>query len=221
MPQRRPKSGSIAEPDLPELEPFELTDVLDAGAFVAEGAAIELDRSERIDVRRIRISESMVQGFTVAQGRPELRIDDAVLRNCDLSNVDGGEGSLRRVEITNSKMIGFSLASGQAHDLRVTDTSLSLASFGFAELRNVAFEGVDLREASFQEATLERVAFVGCELAGTDFRRAVMRDCTIRGSSLDGIIGLESLRGVTMPWSDVVASAGALAEALGINVAED
>jgi hypothetical protein len=43
----------------------------------------------------------------------------------------------------------------------------------------------------------------------------------MRGSTLDGLAGIESLRGLSMPWPDLVASAGALAGALGIGVVED
>jgi hypothetical protein len=44
--------------------------------------------------------------------------------------------------------------------------------------------------------------------------------CTIRGTSLEGVIGIESLRGLSMPWVDVLESASALAAALGINISQ-
>ncbi|HEX3615671.1 MAG TPA: hypothetical protein VHU61_03970 [Solirubrobacteraceae bacterium] len=40
----------------------------------------------------------------------------------------------------------------------------------------------------------------------------------MRGSSLEGVVGVESLRGLTMPWSDLVASTAALAAAAGITI---
>jgi uncharacterized protein YjbI with pentapeptide repeats len=83
------------------------------------------------------------------------------------------------------------------------------------------FERVILREASFLEATLAAVEFVACELAGADFRGARLSDCVIRGSSLEGVIGVESLGGLTMPWEDLVGSTAALASALGIAVEPD
>ncbi len=82
----------------------------------------------------------------------------------------------------------------------------------------MSFERVDLSETSFMEAQLENVTFIDCKLAGTDFRRAKLKSCVIRGTSLDGILGVDSLWGVSMPWVDVVDSAGALAAALGIRV---
>jgi hypothetical protein len=35
------------------------------------------------------------------------------------------------------------------------------------------------------------------------------------------VLGVESVRGVKMPWADVVGSAGALAAALGIVIEHD
>jgi hypothetical protein len=54
--------------------------------------------------------------------------------------------------------------------------------------------------------------------AGTDFRGVKLKRCVIRGSPLDDVLGVECLRGIAMPWSDIVASAGAIAAALGITV---
>jgi hypothetical protein len=44
--------------------------------------------------------------------------------------------------------------------------------------------------------------------------------CPIRGASLDGVVGVNRLKGV-MPWADVLASAAAPAGALGIVVKFD
>jgi uncharacterized protein YjbI with pentapeptide repeats len=170
-------------------------------------------------VRRIRVTESELRLVAVeANDVPGLRLSDVVLRGCDLSNVDGREGSLRRVEIHGCRLVGFGLAGGTVQDLRVLDGSLALASFAFSKLRNTVFERVDLAEVSFMEARLEAVAFIDCKLAGADFRGATLKACTIRGTPLDGILGIDCLKGVVMRWEDVLASAAALAAALGILV---
>jgi uncharacterized protein YjbI with pentapeptide repeats len=80
---------------------------------------------------------------------------------------------------------------------------------------------VNLAEASFMDARLESVAFLDCRLDGADFRGAQVTACAVRGASLDGVLGVESLRGLRMPWPDVLASAGALAAALGIAIESD
>jgi uncharacterized protein YjbI with pentapeptide repeats len=209
----------VAAPQLPEFVAHlpELT-ASDHG-LILDRVRIELDVADRVAAVPIQISEAEVRGLSVAAGpSPGMRLTDAVFRRCDLSNVDAREGSLNRVEFTGSKLIGFSVASGRAWDLRVTDCTMSLASFAFAGLRDVVFERVNLRETTFVEARLDGVQFVDCQLEGADFRRARLKHCAIRGSALDGVVGIESLKGVTMPWSDVVASAAALAHAVGIEV---
>jgi uncharacterized protein YjbI with pentapeptide repeats len=144
-----------------------------------------------------------------------------ILHDCGMSNLDGREGRLSRVEVHRSQLVGFGISRGEVRDLRVVDSSLQLASFASATLRNVVFERANLAEASFMHANLKSVAFVDCRLEGTDFRHAKVAGCAIRGSSLDGVLGVESLRGLRMPWPDVVSSAGALAAALGISIEPD
>ncbi len=166
-------------------------------------------------------SWSPSRNFAASQSTPATYRASAqrlILRGCDLSNVDGREGSLRRVEIHGSRLLGFGLAGGTLQDVRVLDSSLALSLWAFSKLKDVIFERVDLTETSFMEAQMERVIFIDCKLAGTDFRGVKQRGCTIRGTSLDGILGIDSLRGITMPWPDVVDSAAALAAAVGINI---
>ena len=204
----------VQAPDLPELTPARLADGdLDlSGALVTGGS---------VRAGRVRIIETELRGVTIeAASAPGLTLIHVRLSDCGLSNVDGREGIIRRVSALRCRLVGLDLNGGDISDLGVVDSSLELASFAGARLRNVAFHGVNLTEASFQEARLEGVEFIDCELAGADFRRARLSGATIRGSALTGVIGVEALRGVRMPWSDVVASAGALATALGIEIEE-
>lgn len=195
---------------------------LTAGDLTVDGLLVESNGSEAVHARRIRVRESELRGVAIdAHDAPGLEFSDVVLRGCDLSNIDGREGSLRRVEIHGSRLVGFGLAAGTIQDLRVLDSTLALSSLASSKLRNVVFERVDLTDASFMQAQLERVAFIDCKLAGADFRGVKLKGCTIRGTALDGILGIDSLKGVTMPWADVLASAPALAAALGIGIEPD
>lgn len=210
---------AVQPPDLPALERYRLEDGVD---LILSGRLIERGVSSPIRADRVQIAECEIRGLALApMNAPGLRLSDVVLRDCDLSNVDGREGSLRRVEIHDSRLVGFGLAGGAAADLRVTGSTLALASFAFATLRSVVFDGVNLREASFMQAQLESVEFIDCELTGTDFRGVRLKDCAIRGTSLDGVHGVESLGGLAMPWGDVLASAATLAAGLGITIESD
>jgi uncharacterized protein YjbI with pentapeptide repeats len=208
--------SALQAPDLPELEAVSLP--VDAAAIDLSGALVASDGSA-LRAARVRLRECELHGVVLAAGSaPGLMLADVIMRDCGMSNVDGREGRLSRVELHRSQLVGFGLSRGDVRDLRVVDSSLQLASFASATLRHVVFERVNLAEASFMHARLESVAFVDCRLSGADFRHVTLAGCTIRGASLDGVLGVESLRGLRMPWPDVLASAGALAVALGIDI---
>lgn len=204
-------------PDLPELQ---LTTLPGAGGgLVLECALVDASESA-LTIERLDLLECELRGVGFdSSGRLEVRLRDAVLRDCDLSNLAAHEeAELTRVEVQQSRLIGTSFAGAKLRDVAFSDCMLSLGSFAFADLHDVSFERVNLREASFMEARLDGVSFINCRLEGADVRRVVMRNCLWRGSSLEGVLGVESLRGLTMPLEDVMASAPTLAAALGIEI---
>jgi uncharacterized protein YjbI with pentapeptide repeats len=209
----------VDPPDLPELERHVLVPG-EAGDLVLDGALVEPGEAAPLtEVRSLTITECELHGVVLRSAEaPKAELRDVLVRDCDLSNIAARAGSIRRVEVRGSRLVGFSIRDPDVRELTVLDSSLALASFAFGHLRNVLFERVDLTEASFMQARLEGVEFVDCRLAGTDFRGVDVKGCAIRGTALDGVLGIDSLRGVSMPWSDVVASAGAFAGALGIEV---
>jgi uncharacterized protein YjbI with pentapeptide repeats len=214
------RQDQLQAPDLPALTARQLHSTADAEGLDITAALVEHDGREPLSARRIRIQESELRGVTFAPGNvPGLVLSEVVMDDCDLSNVQAREGSIRRVEIRRSRLVGLALTDARIQDLRVVDASLTLGSFARSRLQRVIFEGVNLRETSFMDARLESVGFVDCALAGADFRGAkLLGATTISGSSLEGVVGVESLRGLTMSWGDIVSSAAVLAEALGIEI---
>ncbi len=213
----------VAAPELPEeLEPYELPDGGELDELVVFEALVEHHERGPIATRDIRVRESELRGVGLAGGSvTELLLRDARLADCDISNVTARRGEIRRAEIVNSRLVGFGISEGEIEDLRVTGGTMMLASFTQSALHRVVFQNVNLREASFLDARLSQVTFEGCDLTGADFRGARLTACTIRGSTLDGVAGVQSLRGLTMPWTDLVGSVGALAAALGIAVDDE
>ena len=221
--------GLLDPPDLPELQPASLQ-VDRTGTLRLEGALVDVTDGRPADAsgpesghpRRIVIRESELRGVTLSAPKPaafELR--DVRLRGCDLSNAQAVSASVWRVEVVSSRLLGFHAAEADIRELRITDSSLALATFAFAQLRHVSFERVDLSEATFMNARLDGVEFVDCRLSGADFRNVRLAACAIRGTSLDGVLGVDSLRGLRMPWADVIDSVAALSAALGIEVESD
>jgi uncharacterized protein YjbI with pentapeptide repeats len=213
---------AVTGPALPELGPAELPDGDELEELELIEVLLERHGRDALAPSRIRVQESELRGLTLREGvATELVLRDARLRGCDLSNLRVRSAEIRRVEVDESRLVGFAIEAGKIEDLRVCGGTMMLASLAHSALRRVVFENVNLREASFLGARLTSVCFDGCELSGADFRGARLDRCTIRGSSLDAVIGVDSLRGLTMPWPDLVGSVEALAAALGIAVESD
>jgi uncharacterized protein YjbI with pentapeptide repeats len=207
-----PKRPDFEEPAAAELPAGDAVDEL-----ALSDALVSAAGREPLAVGRLRVEESELRGVGLRPGElSALALRDVILRDCDVSNVHCRKGSMRRVEIHGSRLLGFALTEATIQDLSVLDSSMAYASFAHSQLQRVVFERVILRDTSFMETRLRCVSFVDCELAGADFRGAKLEACTMRGTTLEGVIGIESLGGLTMAWPDLVASAAALASALGI-----
>jgi uncharacterized protein YjbI with pentapeptide repeats len=73
--------------------------------------------------------------------------------------------------------------------------------------------GCDLQELAGEDLLLE-----GCDLREADLSGARFTRTELRGCRLDGVRGLDRLRGVGMRWEDVLESAGAFAGHLGVRL---
>lgn|GEM_PF-3038929 len=190
----------LAAPLIAHLEPCELPDGGELDELALSEALVERHGRDALTARRIHVRESELRGLTLGEGvATELLLSDARLNGCDLSNIRARRGAIRRVELNDCRLVGFSLSEGRVDDLRVVGGTMMLCSFAHSTLRRVEFENVNLREASFLETQLTSVSFTGCDLAGADFRGARLKECAIRGSSLDGVVGVESCGGSRCP----------------------
>jgi uncharacterized protein YjbI with pentapeptide repeats len=120
---------------------------------------------------------------------------------------------LRRCRLT-----GILLTEGRLRDVVIAESRVDLASFAGCTLEQVVFEDCRMESSSFQEARLRHVRFSDCTLNEADLTGARFERSELQGCTLDGVRGAASLRGSAMPWSDVVNSAGTLADALGIRI---
>jgi uncharacterized protein YjbI with pentapeptide repeats len=115
-------------------------------------------------------------------------------------------------------LTGISLPEAALHDVSIRGCRVDMASFAHCELVRVTFEDCPMAEASFLEAKLSSVRFHGCDLAGADFREARLDRCELRGTNLDGLHGVENLRGAAIDAAGIVAKAELWAATLGIGV---
>jgi uncharacterized protein YjbI with pentapeptide repeats len=95
----------VAAPDLPELEQWGPDQLADRSDLMLDGVLLDLETGKPIRVERVQITESRLNGLALAaENAPGLRLTDVILHDCDLSNVDGREGSLHRVEVHHSRL---------------------------------------------------------------------------------------------------------------------
>jgi uncharacterized protein YjbI with pentapeptide repeats len=170
----------------------------------------------------LRFEESRLERVDLSSARlARLALSDVELDSCNLANADVRGASAWRTRIARSRLTGLTWTEGLIRDTVLSDCRVDLASFAATRLDQVIFERCLLMQADFQEATLRAVRFVDCDLTAADLMGARFDRCELRGCTIDGIRGAERLRGIAMPWEDIVASVGTFAAAVGVTVLDD
>ena len=152
---------------------------------------------------------------------PPASLDDCVdarVENGDFSNTRALGSSLRRVELHLCRLTGIELGEATWSDVVLTDCRIDYAGFRNAKLERVVFRDCRLEEADFGGTSLTDVVFERCGL-----RRASFAGCRgdrrqLSGCDLTELVGVEALRGASMPWDDILENAPLFAQALGIQV---
>jgi uncharacterized protein YjbI with pentapeptide repeats len=146
---------------------------------------------------------------------------DLVIENRDWSNVRASRSSLRRVVLRLCRLTGVELAESQLTDVVFDECRLDLAGFRFARLERVVFRDCRMGEADLYGARLEDVVFERCDLREATLAGIQVTRVHLIGCELAGLRGAEALRGVGMPWNDVLQNGPVFAAALGIQVLDD
>jgi uncharacterized protein YjbI with pentapeptide repeats len=216
----------VHSPDPPELPPSLTPLVLDTDAAADGESWSEVlmagSALAGVDARALGFVEARLEAVDLSGARlANLFLSDCELLRCNLANAVVRNGSMRRVACEGGRLTGFSFSAGGARDVSFHDCRADMASFEGSRLERIAFSGCDLREADFRQARLTSVAFSGCDLTGADISGARFEDCSMAGCTLDGMRGVDRLRGVAMPWADILAAAGVFAGELGVRLLDD
>jgi uncharacterized protein YjbI with pentapeptide repeats len=177
----------------------------------ASGEPEDARRLVEARLRRVSLESRRLEG---------LHALDVEVDGGNWANLDARGASLRRVALRDVRLTGAAFAEARLEDVSFVRCRLDLASFRFARLERVSFVDCRLEESDFYEATLESVAFADCGLERAAIDGATFSRCELRRCALDGLRGAERLRGVRMPWVDVVAATELLATAIGIEIVE-
>jgi uncharacterized protein YjbI with pentapeptide repeats len=146
------------------------------------------------------------------------RLSDTLVERGNLANLAAPELTLNRVVFSGVRLTGAEWTRGRLTDVVFRDCRIDLATFAGTTFDRVSFDGCLLGQAEFREALLRSVRFDHCDLSEADLSGVRIDGCELRSCTLDGLLGVDRLRGAAMPWADVVGHAGLLATALGIRV---
>lgn len=181
------------------------------GDLLGEGEVTDLDLS------RSRLVGLRLTGWELAG----LRMVDVVLEDCELSGVGIVDGRFTRVELRRCRLTGLIAAGLKARDVVLDDCTASGAAFRMSTWERCELRDVDLREADFHAARLPGARLLACDLRGADFTKAELPGASLHHSTVEGIRGAESLRGVVIGSDQVLPLALPVFAALGIVVDDD
>jgi uncharacterized protein YjbI with pentapeptide repeats len=156
--------------------------------------------------------------------QPPAGLDDAVdarIENGDFSNRRFLRSTIRRIELHLCRLTGIELAEATWNDVVLTDCRADFGGFRHAKFTRIVFRDCRLEEADFSGAALTDVVFDRCDLRRASFAACRIERVDLAGCTLAELTGVESLRGVRMPWNDLLENAPLFARGLGIEVIPD
>lgn len=206
-------------------------DVPDDLRLTSEIAVSRDARHEGLSIEGVDWSNRNADGLTLAESRlvsvelseasvSRCRLRDVVALDGSWANVGASDASLSRVRFERVRLTGANFSGSTLDSVTFSDCRLDLCSFRFSRMKRVLFERCKLTEADFYEASISSATFVDCDLSRAILTHATFDGSEVRGCDLSAVQSPEQLRGVRMPWVDVIRSAGELATAVGIVVLE-
>ncbi len=150
-------------------------------------------------LRKLDVSECRMSGcrFTGSDLQGS-RFVDCEFIDCELSGVTLADAVMTRVSFRGCRMSGAILTSSKLRDVTVAECKADEMSMRMAAAERTVLERTMLRDADFYSARLESCRLFDCDLTGVQFSKTVFTDVRLHGSTLDGLRGIESIRGVTI-----------------------
>ena len=209
--RREPRALPVRRGPLPLAGPPEIA----GGVAKWEGVRVEGTPAEVVATGSAAFFDCDLDGLSLAGERIELRLVDCTATALDFANAELPGLELTCSSLRDSRLVGAALG-GVFRDVVLSDCLLDLASLRMCKLSRCEFRGCSLAEAGLYAAELESVLFEGCDFTAADFSGATFATSELLGCELQGIRGIEALRGARIPLADLLPITPLLADALGI-----
>jgi len=210
----------IIRPSLPQLlatpddvmELFNSEDLI-SGFHIQETwlTSAELNKKSFSETRLTKVDFTQVNV-------PKFDVTDCDFKVCNFTASKFPESSWHRVSIDGARCSGLQITNGLLKNVDFRNCKLEMVNFRFSRLENVAFEDCVINDVDFYDAQLKNVEFVNCTINKVTFASARMMSVDISKSSIEGINGVNSLRGVTMSYDQLMQIAPAFALEAGIKI---
>lgn len=199
---------------------------------VADGdAGADLDRNA--DLERLRFCDLTLSDLDLSGARlDEVQLARVTADEVDLKGARFSEVALDQVgfavvraartqwrDVRISGRLGsFEAYEAQWRSVHFVGCKLSYVNLRGAEVQDVQFSDCIIEDLDLVDATATRVAFVDSRIGSLAVQRATLRDVDLRGAVLEGIDGLEDLRGATLSPYQLSQLAPRLADHLGLRI---
>jgi uncharacterized protein YjbI with pentapeptide repeats len=150
----------------------------------------------------------------------ETGLTDVIVRDADWANRRITRASVLRAELHTVRLTGTDLAESTFRDVRFVGCRLDLAAARLSRFERVVFSDCQLEELDLYGAQLQDVVFERCVLREATISGVKSKRVELRGCDLTGLRGAEALRGMRMPWNDVLENAPLFAAVVGIEIVD-
>jgi uncharacterized protein YjbI with pentapeptide repeats len=150
----------------------------------------------------------------------EAGLTDVIVRDADWANRRVARASVLRTELHTVRLTGADLAESTFRDVRFVGCRLDLAAARLSTFERVVFSDCRLEELDLYGAQLRDVLFERCVLREATISDVTSKRVELRGCDLTALRGAEALRGMSMPWNDVLENAPLFASVAGIEIVD-
>jgi uncharacterized protein YjbI with pentapeptide repeats len=150
----------------------------------------------------------------------ETGLTDVLVRDADWANRRVARASVLRAELHTVRLTGADLAESTFRDVRFVGCRLDLAAARLSRFERVVFSDCRLEELDLYGSQLKDVLFERCVLREATLSAVKSERVELRGCDLAGLRGAEALRGMRMPWNDVLENAPLFANVAGVEIVE-